>query len=154
MLTPPLSHARSATLERGQKQLSDMLAKLSSGKGAEGGKASTLGGPDAFLLYDSFGFPLELTQEMAEQQGVQVGLVCVPGMWGAMCVCACVCLGWVNCVCVCVSTCAPGMWVFLCVCMCMCMCVPGMWGVSVYVHLRAWDVGGCVCMCTCVPGKG
>jgi alanyl-tRNA synthetase len=23
-------------------------------------------------LYDSFGFPLELTQEMAEQQGIQV----------------------------------------------------------------------------------
>ena len=58
----------SATLERGQKQLGDMLAKLSSSKG------STLAGTDAFLLYDSFGFPLELTQEMAEQQGVQVWL--------------------------------------------------------------------------------
>lgn len=43
-----------------------MLAKLSASKG------SVLAGPDAFLLYDSFGFPLELTQEMAEQQGVQV----------------------------------------------------------------------------------
>jgi len=56
----------SATLERGQKQLTDMLAKLG------GSNGTVLAGPDAFLLYDSFGFPLELTQEMAEQQGIQV----------------------------------------------------------------------------------
>eukprot|EP00983_Pelagomonas_calceolata_P114368 1160088-Pelagomonas_calceolata.AAC.8 len=63
--------ACSATLERGQKQLNDMLAKLAGSK-KEGGAAPVLAGPDAFLLYDSFGFPLELTQEMAEQQGIQV----------------------------------------------------------------------------------
>ncbi|KAF5841375.1 tRNA synthetases class II (A)-domain-containing protein [Dunaliella salina] len=64
----------SATLERGQKQLNDMLAKLAGSK--KDGAAPVLAGTDAFLLYDSFGFPLELTQEMAEQQGVQVD---VPG---------------------------------------------------------------------------
>ena len=31
-----------------------------------------LAGSDAFLLYDTFGFPLELTQELAEQKGIQV----------------------------------------------------------------------------------
>ena len=31
-----------------------------------------MSGSDAFLLYDTFGFPLELTQEVAEQKGIQV----------------------------------------------------------------------------------
>lgn len=31
-----------------------------------------ISGKQAFLLYDTFGFPLELTQELAEQKGIQV----------------------------------------------------------------------------------
>uniref|UniRef100_A0A7S0R1E0 Alanine--tRNA ligase n=1 Tax=Chlamydomonas leiostraca TaxID=1034604 RepID=A0A7S0R1E0_9CHLO len=58
--------AFSATLERGQKQLTEMLAR------AEASGSKALGGGDAFLLYDSFGFPLELTQEMAEARGITV----------------------------------------------------------------------------------
>ncbi|AIE73163.1 MULTISPECIES: alanine--tRNA ligase [unclassified Synechocystis] len=50
------------TLERGEKLLADLMA--------EGVKE--IAGVDAFTLYDTFGFPLELTQEIAEEQGITV----------------------------------------------------------------------------------
>jgi len=58
--------AFAATLERGQKILEEMIVK------ASGTSTKTLAGPDAFLLYDTFGFPLELTQELAELKGLTV----------------------------------------------------------------------------------
>lgn len=65
--------AFSATLSKGQKLLDDMLARAqasaTSGNGS-GACQAVLPGADAFLLYDSFGFPLELTQELAEAAGV------------------------------------------------------------------------------------
>ncbi len=51
------------TLERGEKLLADILAKASLNK---------VSGKDAFELYDTYGFPLELTQEIAEESGVGV----------------------------------------------------------------------------------
>lgn len=54
------------TLDRGEKLLTDLLAKVPAG-----GKIS---GRDAFVLYDTYGFPLELTQEIAEEQGLTVNL--------------------------------------------------------------------------------
>ena len=50
------------TLERGEKLLAEILAK----------KPKQISGVDAFTLYDTYGFPLELTQEIAEEQGLTV----------------------------------------------------------------------------------
>lgn len=52
------------TLERGEKLLAEMMAKLPAG--------GQISGEDAFTLYDTYGFPLELTQEIAEEQGLSV----------------------------------------------------------------------------------
>ena len=50
------------TLERGEKLLAEVLAKAT----------GQISGTDAFVLYDTYGFPLELTQEIAEEQGLTV----------------------------------------------------------------------------------
>ena len=50
------------TLERGEKRLADILAS----------KPQKVSGQDAFELYDTYGFPLELTQEIAEESGIAV----------------------------------------------------------------------------------
>ncbi len=52
------------TLERGEKLLAEVLAS----------NPTELSGAQAFELYDTYGFPLELTQEIAEEQGLSVDL--------------------------------------------------------------------------------
>lgn len=52
------------TLEAGIHRLDALLADIASG--------DTLSGLDAFTLYDTYGFPLDLTQEIAEEKGVIV----------------------------------------------------------------------------------
>ena len=53
------------TLDRGQKLLDEVIQKaLNSDK--------VINGADSFKLYDTFGFPLELTVEIAEESGVKV----------------------------------------------------------------------------------
>ncbi len=55
-----------STLENGMKE----FVKILDAKKAEG--LTELDGRSAFHLYDTFGFPLELTVEMAEEQGIKV----------------------------------------------------------------------------------
>ncbi|VXD23343.1 alanine--tRNA ligase [Planktothrix paucivesiculata] len=52
------------TLERGEKLLAEIMEKA---KGQ-------ISGQDAFVLYDTYGFPLELTQEIAEENGLTVDI--------------------------------------------------------------------------------
>ncbi|GAX41241.1 alanyl-tRNA synthetase [Tolypothrix sp. NIES-4075] len=54
------------TLERGEKLLAEIIAKLK-----EEGKTQ-ISGESAFTLYDTYGFPLELTQEIAEENSLTV----------------------------------------------------------------------------------
>lgn len=55
-----------ATIENGMKEYKKILAA----KKNEG--ADTIDGKSAFRLYDTFGFPIELTLEMAEEEGLKV----------------------------------------------------------------------------------
>jgi alanyl-tRNA synthetase len=50
------------TLGRGEKLLAEIIAR----------KPKQISGEDAFTLYDTHGFPLELTQEIAEEHGLTV----------------------------------------------------------------------------------
>ncbi|KAF0654695.1 alanyl-tRNA ligase [Cyanobium sp. Copco_Reservoir_LC18] len=52
------------TLERGEKLLAEVLAA----------RPERISGDAAFELYDTYGFPLELTAEIAEEQGLTVDL--------------------------------------------------------------------------------
>ena len=53
-----------ATLERGMKLLDKEILTLGTGK--------TLSGQTAFNLYDTYGFPLDLTQDVLREKGLQV----------------------------------------------------------------------------------
>lgn len=52
------------TLESGIKRLDALLSGLSAG--------DTLAGHEAFRLYDTYGFPLDLTLEIADERGIKV----------------------------------------------------------------------------------
>ncbi len=52
------------TLERGEKLLADLLSS----------NPNQIEGKDAFELYDTYGFPLELTQEIAEENDLSVDI--------------------------------------------------------------------------------
>ena len=57
-----------ATLGRGEEILSDMIAAAKS----EDAENPTLSGDDAFTLYDTYGFPLDITTDVATEAGVVV----------------------------------------------------------------------------------
>lgn len=52
-------------LEAGRKPLADILEVASK-------KGGLVNGDDAFLLYDTYGFPLEITMDAAADRGLQV----------------------------------------------------------------------------------
>ncbi|MVN85269.1 alanine--tRNA ligase [Deinococcus sp. HMF7620] len=52
------------TLEGGIQRLGGLLSGMQ--------KGATLSGEDAFLLYDTYGFPVDLTKEIAEEYGITV----------------------------------------------------------------------------------
>ena len=56
------------TLENGEKKLNEII--LASKKAG----SSVVSGADTFLLYDTFGFPLELTEEIASEAGFGVDI--------------------------------------------------------------------------------
>ena len=60
------------TLRTGQTILDAELAKLDGSDSA--GTADSLPGPTAFLLHDTYGFPLELTEEITKERGIAVDI--------------------------------------------------------------------------------
>ena len=54
------------TLALGEKLLAEVIDRVK-----QAGD-TVIPGDDAFKLYDTYGFPLELTQEIAEEQGLTV----------------------------------------------------------------------------------
>ena len=54
------------TLATGEKKLNDIMSNS---------KEKVISGASAFLLYDTFGFPIELTQEAASDNGFTVDIV-------------------------------------------------------------------------------
>lgn len=61
------------TLERGEKLLEELLTDAILRAQGNGSKPC-LSGKDAFLLYDTYGFPVEITIEVAEERGVWVDM--------------------------------------------------------------------------------
>ena len=57
------------TLENGLKQFEKLISKVSINGARENGGVKVIPGEDAFRLYQSYGFPLELTKELAKEQG-------------------------------------------------------------------------------------
>jgi len=62
-----------ATLERGEQMLQEIIAEIVK-VGSDSGAALMISGDDAFELYDTYGFPLELTEETALENGIQVDI--------------------------------------------------------------------------------
>lgn len=55
------------TIKQGLKEFDKLIARL-------GTDAKMIAGQDAFRLYDTFGFPIEFTQELAEEKGFKVDI--------------------------------------------------------------------------------
>ena len=56
------------TLRQGEREFEKMLSRMAGQDGA----VRTIPGQDAFKLYDTYGFPVEITVEMARERGLEV----------------------------------------------------------------------------------
>ncbi|XP_076932408.1 alanine--tRNA ligase, chloroplastic/mitochondrial-like [Bidens hawaiensis] len=61
------------TLEKGEKLLEEMLDDALE-KAKINNTGPCLSGKDAFLLYDTYGFPVEITMEVADERGVTIDM--------------------------------------------------------------------------------
>ncbi len=60
------------SLERGLKEFERIIASYRTPPYEGGERGGLLYGASAFMLYESYGFPFEMTQEMAKEQGIGV----------------------------------------------------------------------------------
>jgi len=60
------------TLEKGLKEFEKLVKGFEIAFERSGKKIDTIAWPKAFKLYDTFGFPLEMTVELAEERGLKV----------------------------------------------------------------------------------
>lgn len=55
-----------ATLNDGLRKVEEIIARV------KDGKETVISGSDAFMLYDTYGFPIDLTEDVAEEHGLTV----------------------------------------------------------------------------------
>jgi len=60
------------TLEKGLKEFDKLIKGFEIAFERTGKKVDTIAGNKAFKLYDTFGFPLEMTVELASERGLKV----------------------------------------------------------------------------------
>lgn len=60
------------TLEKGLKEFDKLVAGFQIAFERTGQKVDTISGEKAFKLYDTFGFPIEMTAELASEKGLKV----------------------------------------------------------------------------------
>ncbi len=62
------------TLEKGIKEFEKLIAWFQIAFERSGQKVTQISGPKAFKLYDTFGFPVELTAELASENGLTIDM--------------------------------------------------------------------------------
>jgi alanyl-tRNA synthetase len=60
------------TLEKGLKEFEKLVKGFEIAFERTGKKIDTIAGAKAFKLYDTYGFPLEMTVELAQEKGLKV----------------------------------------------------------------------------------
>lgn len=56
------------------KEFNKLLSGFQIAFERSGKKVTQIAGPKAFKLYDTYGFPIELTQELADENGLSIDM--------------------------------------------------------------------------------